>query len=63
MIRCIYRVIELAQGSGGAIANVEVPFLVLERPMVTIAVLCLLQFHPGIVLRGDTARLLTECFG
>lgn len=51
-IRCIYRVIELAQGFDGAIANAEVPFLILEGPMIMVAVLLMTVFHPGVVFRG-----------
>lgn len=52
MIRCIYRVIELCEGFGGKLANEEVPFDILEGPMIIIATLMLTVFHPGIVFRG-----------
>ncbi|KAI5242317.1 putative RTA1 domain protein [Aureobasidium subglaciale] len=52
MIRCIYRVIELCQGFGGKLANEEVPFDILEGPMIIIASICLTVFHPGFVFRG-----------
>ena len=51
-IRCIYRVVELAQGFSGAIANAEGPFLAFEGPMIMLAVLMLTLFHPAIVFRG-----------
>lgn len=52
MIRCIYRVIELCEGFDGKLANEEVPFDILEGPMIIIATLMLTVFHPGIVFRG-----------
>ncbi|KAL6720042.1 phospholipid-translocating ATPase rsb1 [Lecanora helva] len=51
-VRCIYRVIELAQGFEGTIANEEVPFMILEGPLIMIAVTALTLFHQGIVFRG-----------
>jgi len=52
MIRCIYRVIELCEGFDGKLANEEVPFDILEGPMIIIATLMLTVFHPGTVFRG-----------
>ncbi|KAI5249727.1 putative RTA1 domain protein [Aureobasidium subglaciale] len=52
MIRCIYRVVELCQGFGGQLANEEIPFDILEGPMIIIACICLTVFHPGFVFRG-----------
>ena len=51
-IRCIYRVVELAQGFEGKIANEQVPFMILEGPMIMIAVLLMTFFHQGLVFRG-----------
>ena len=51
-IRCVYRVIELAQGFSGTIANSETPFLILEGPLIMSAMLAVTVFHPGIVFRG-----------
>lgn len=45
----MYRIIELAQGFGGTIANEEIPFLILEGPMIMVAMLALTLFHPGWV--------------
>ncbi|KAI9670249.1 MAG: hypothetical protein M1831_006463 [Alyxoria varia] len=47
-IRCCYRVAELQAGFAGDLANDEVLFMILEGPMVFIAVLALTFFHPGI---------------
>ena len=51
-IRCVYRVVELAGGFDGRIANMQVPFMILEGPMIMIAVLLMTIFHQGIVFRG-----------
>lgn len=50
-IRCVYRVVELADGFSGAIANAQVPFLVLEGPLIMAAVLCMTVCHPGLVFK------------
>jgi len=52
-IRCVYRVVELSDGFSGKLANDETTFLVLEGPMIMIAMLALTAFHPGIVFKGD----------
>ncbi len=51
-LRCIYRVIELQGGYDGEIANHEASFMVLEGPMIFVAVGLLTAFHPGIAF-GD----------
>jgi hypothetical protein len=51
-IRTVYRVVELSGGFAGSLAQAEVPFMVLEGPMVMAAVVLLTIFHPGIVYRG-----------
>ncbi len=43
----MYRVVELSGGFGGALANNQATFMVLEGPMVIIAVLAMTVFHPG----------------
>ena len=50
-IRCVYRVIELAEGFSGPIANAEVPFQILEGPMIMIAMICMTIWHPGLVFK------------
>ncbi|KAF4636743.1 hypothetical protein G7Y89_g1334 [Cudoniella acicularis] len=54
-IRSLYRVIELSGGFGGALANNQGTFMVLEGPMVIIAVLAMTLFHPGICFNGNWA--------
>ncbi|PMD53612.1 RTA1 like protein, partial [Hyaloscypha bicolor E] len=48
VIRSVYRVVELSGGFGGALANNQAAFMVLEGSMVIIAVLAMTVFHPGI---------------
>ena len=50
-IRCVYRVVELADGFSGTIANAEVPFLILEGPLVMLAMVCMTTWHPGLVFK------------
>jgi hypothetical protein len=44
----VYRVVELSGGFGGALANNQAAFMVLEGSMVIIAVLAMTVFHPRI---------------
>lgn len=52
-VRCVYRVAELHEGFDGALANSEVSFMILEGPMVFIAVTLLTFFHPGLAFDGQ----------
>ena len=51
-IRCCFRVAELKDGFSSGLANNEAAFMVLEGPMLIIAVLALTVFHPGTVFGG-----------
>lgn len=51
-IRSVYRVAELQQGFNGPIANNEVSFMILEGPMIFLAVLSMTILHPGIQFGG-----------
>lgn len=51
-IRSVYRVAELQQGFKGPIANNEVSFMILEGPMVFLAVLAMTVLHPDIAFGG-----------
>lgn len=51
-IRSVYRVAELQQGFNGPIANDEVSFMILEGPMIFLAVLVMTVLHPGIAFGG-----------
>jgi len=52
-IRSVYRVAELQQGFNGPIANDEVTFMILEGPMIFLAVLVMTVLHPGIAFGGE----------
>ncbi|KAJ3180698.1 hypothetical protein HDU87_001811 [Geranomyces variabilis] len=52
-VRCVYRVVELAGGFDGAVANNEPAFMVFEAPFVAGAAAALSFFHPGRVFKGD----------
>lgn len=54
-VRSVYRVAELQQGFNGPIANNQVSFMVLEGPMIFLAVLAMTVLHPGIAF-GDNLR-------
>lgn len=51
-IRSVYRVAELQQGFNGPIANDEVSFMILEGPVIFLAVLAMTVLHPGIAFGG-----------
>jgi RTA1 like protein len=51
MIRCIYRVIELAGGWGSKLMEDETLFIVLEGVMVIAAAIIMTVFHPGFCFR------------
>ncbi|KAE8354034.1 RTA1 like protein-domain-containing protein [Aspergillus coremiiformis] len=50
LIRCIYRIPEMAGGWGNPLMKKEAEFLVLDGMMIALAVLALTVFHPGISL-------------
>lgn len=49
LTRCIFRIGELAKGWPNSIMQNETDFILLDSVMITIAVLCLTAFHPGLV--------------
>lgn len=51
-IRSVYRVAELQQGFNGPIANDEMSFMILEGPMIILAVFAMTVLHPGIAFDG-----------
>lgn len=51
LIRCVYRIIEMAGGWGNEIMRDEIAFLVLDSGMVAVAVGALSVFHPGWCFR------------
>lgn len=50
LIRSIFRLIELQEGFNGELANNELDFMILEGPMIFIAVALLTVWHPGWIL-------------
>ncbi|KAJ5203504.1 hypothetical protein N7449_005583 [Penicillium cf. viridicatum] len=52
-VRSVFRVAELQGGFHSSLANNEVVFMILEGAMLTIALLCLTTFHPGICFNGQ----------
>ncbi|TEA15886.1 Sphingoid long-chain base transporter RSB1 [Colletotrichum sidae] len=52
-IRSVYRVAELQEGFNGPIANDEVSFMILEGPMIILALLAVTVLHPGIGFGGQ----------
>lgn len=52
-MRCVFRVAELQSGFSGDLANNETLFMVLEGPMIIIAVTALTVFHPGLAFSGE----------
>jgi hypothetical protein len=53
LIRSIYRVAELEGGFTGTIASNQVSFMILEGPMIILAVGALSVFHPGYAFDGQ----------
>lgn len=51
-VRCIYRVVELAEGWSGFLITHEVYFMILDALMMALSMLFLLIFHPGYILDG-----------
>jgi hypothetical protein len=50
LVRSVYRLAELQQGFDGKLANNELEFMILEGPMIFIAVGLLTVYHPGWVI-------------
>lgn len=56
-IRCIYRVIELAEGWSGYLITHEWYFIILDALMMSLATLILSFFHPGFSFRGRYVKI------
>ncbi|EMG50713.1 hypothetical protein G210_1445 [Candida maltosa Xu316] len=59
-IRCIYRVVELAQGFRGYLITHEVYIMTLDAAMVAICSLIFVLFHPQIVMGSDNIVTLRD---
>ncbi|KII88204.1 hypothetical protein PLICRDRAFT_110372 [Plicaturopsis crispa FD-325 SS-3] len=51
-VRSCFRVAELKEGFSGALANDEITFMILEGTMISLAVIALTVFHPGVCFQG-----------
>ncbi|RDW57348.1 hypothetical protein BP5796_12798 [Coleophoma crateriformis] len=56
--RSIFRAIELSDGFSGELANDEVLYMILEPPMISIAVIALTLCHPGDFSDAGTSNTL-----
>lgn len=56
-VRCVYRVIELAEGWSGYLITHEVYFMILDGLMMALTCFVLVFFHPGIVYSGDRIKV------
>ncbi|KAM0273526.1 hypothetical protein ACHAQH_008298 [Verticillium albo-atrum] len=48
IVRCIYRIVEMAGGWGNHIMQDQISFMILDASLVLVAVALLTAFHPGI---------------
>lgn len=51
-IRCVYRVAELQGGFKSHLANDQITFMIFEGPMIILATMVLVVFHPGVCFGG-----------
>lgn len=58
LVRSLFRCVELKDGFGGKLANEEVPFMILEGGMISIAAIALTIWHPGWVLGKGKWRIV-----
>jgi hypothetical protein len=52
-IRSVFRAVELSGGFNSTLFNEQIPFMILEGPMVIIAYTTLTALHPGIGFHGS----------
>jgi len=52
LIRCCFRVAELQDGFGGAVANNQSLFMGLEGPMIFVAIAAITILHPAVCFGG-----------
>ena len=52
-IRSVFRVAELSGGFNGKLFNEQIPFMILEGPMIIIACTAMSALHPGISFQGS----------
>lgn len=56
-IRSVFRCAELSDGFHGSLANDQVTFMILEGAMISIAVIALTAFHPGLIWKSEWREL------
>jgi hypothetical protein len=56
-VRSVFRCAELSGGFNGSLANNEITFMILEGAMISIAVIALTSFHPGLIWKGEWREL------
>jgi hypothetical protein len=52
IVRCTFRAVELSDGFDSEMANDEVMYMILEPPMIALAVIALTVLHPGVCFQG-----------
>ncbi|KAL7928411.1 RTA1 like domain-containing protein [Trichoderma chlorosporum] len=60
IVRSIFRAIELSDGFSGPLANNEVLYMILEPPMISLAVFALTLSHPGACFKGKWSSSKSE---
>ena len=60
VIRCIYRIAEMAGGWRNPIMQDQIAFIVLDGAMCVIAVLAMNIFHPGFLFKQSYATIEAE---
>ncbi|SCU77740.1 LADA_0A01992g1_1 [Lachancea dasiensis] len=56
-VRCIYRVIELAEGWNGNLITHEVYFIILDALMISLATTIMTVFYPGFAFKGRSVKI------
>ncbi|KAH3688419.1 hypothetical protein WICPIJ_000558 [Wickerhamomyces pijperi] len=57
-VRCIYRVVELAEGWSGYLITHEAYFMILDALMMALTCLCFSVFHPGFFFGKNGVQLV-----
>lgn len=66
IIRCIYRIPEMASGWGSELMQDEITFLTLDGMMIALAILCMTFVHPGVFfpfMRKGPAAIQNDASG
>lgn len=60
LVRCLYRIVEMADGWKGYLAITEVYFDILDALMMTFAIGVFIPFHPGFFLPKDKSSTVSD---